>query len=223
MKSVTKSPKGKMFTNPFLEAVSKSSPLGTLLTYTGIIASFLYLNYSSGTLLQPVKIIALYLSGLFVWTFFEYILHRYIFHWVGESNTIQRFHYSVHGYHHEYPLDETRLFMPPLPGIVLSSFFLTLFYLVLGNLTFVFTAGFVNGYLLYATVHYSTHRFRQPKLKFLKALWRHHNMHHFRTPEKAFGVSSPLWDYVFGTMPPKPQVREKRVLADLQVQPVSAK
>jgi sterol desaturase/sphingolipid hydroxylase (fatty acid hydroxylase superfamily) len=28
-----------------------------------------------------------------------------------------------------------------------------------------------------------------------------HMHHHFKTPNKRFGVSSPLWDYVFGTMP----------------------
>jgi sterol desaturase/sphingolipid hydroxylase (fatty acid hydroxylase superfamily) len=30
---------------------------------------------------------------------------------------------------------------------------------------------------------------------------QHHMHHHFQTPDKRYGVSSPLWDYVFGTMP----------------------
>ncbi|MCX7670270.1 MAG: sterol desaturase family protein [Anaerolineae bacterium] len=39
---------------------------------------------------------------------------------------------------------------------------------------------------------------RRGYLKFLK---RYHMMHHFKQPDAYFGVSSPLWDMVFGTRP----------------------
>ncbi|MEX2379667.1 MAG: sterol desaturase family protein, partial [Vicingaceae bacterium] len=42
-----------------------------------------------------------------------------------------------------------------------------------------------------------------PPKNFLKQLWIHHSIHHYQEDDKAFGVSSPLWDYVFGTMPSK--------------------
>jgi sterol desaturase/sphingolipid hydroxylase (fatty acid hydroxylase superfamily) len=35
----------------------------------------------------------------------------------------------------------------------------------------------------------------------LKYLKRHHMMHHFKTPQARYGVSSPVWDVVFGTKP----------------------
>jgi sterol desaturase/sphingolipid hydroxylase (fatty acid hydroxylase superfamily) len=61
-------------------------------------------------------------------------------------------------------------------------------------------AGFILGYLAYDLIHYATHHFmmRKGALKFLK---RYHMQHHYKTPDRRFGVSSPLWDMVFGTMP----------------------
>jgi sterol desaturase/sphingolipid hydroxylase (fatty acid hydroxylase superfamily) len=58
----------------------------------------------------------------------------------------------------------------------------------------------VAGYLLYDMTHYAAHHLpmRSGYLKFLK---RYHIMHHYRTPNARFGVSSPLWDYVFRTAP----------------------
>jgi sterol desaturase/sphingolipid hydroxylase (fatty acid hydroxylase superfamily) len=53
---------------------------------------------------------------------------------------------------------------------------------------------------LYDLTHYATHHFpmRGGYAKFLK---RYHMQHHYKTPNQRFGVSSPLWDWVFGTMP----------------------
>ena len=199
--------KGKMFENPILEFLSKSSPTTTIITYGTLITTLIVLNYYYGLISNIWEGIGIYLGGFFFWTFAEYFLHRYLFHWITEHPFVQKFHYSVHGYHHEFPRDDTRVFMPPVPGIVLSSIFLGLFYLIMGAYAFIFTAGYINGYLVYSSVHYSTHKFKPPKSRWLKVLWRHHNLHHYRFPNKAFGVSSPLWDYVFGTMPPLPKKR----------------
>lgn len=209
--------KGKMFDNPMLEMLSKSSPPVTFITYGSIIFTFIFFNFYLGEIRAGGVLVSLFLGGLLFWTLAEYLLHRFLFHWINDSAFVKRFHYSVHGYHHDYPRDETRVFMPPLPGLFLSSVFLCLYYLILGDYAFMFTAGFINGYLLYASIHWSTHRFKPPRQKWLKVLWRHHNMHHFRHPDKAFGVSSPLWDFIFGTMPPKPNKDKKKVkkLADV--------
>jgi len=210
MKNVqTRNTEGRMFENPIMEALSKSSPVLHVITYGSIIGILLFIHSIYGVSLTIWQAIGLYLVGLLFWTFAEYILHRYLFHWITESPLVQQFHYSVHGYHHEFPRDEKRVFMPPVPGILMSSILLGIFSIFLGSYVYIFTAGFINGYLLYSSVHYSTHRFKPPKSKFLKTLWRHHNLHHYRFPDKAFGVSSPLWDYVFGTMPPMPNRKRK--------------
>jgi sterol desaturase/sphingolipid hydroxylase (fatty acid hydroxylase superfamily) len=61
-------------------------------------------------------------------------------------------------------------------------------------------AGFAAGYLTYDMTHYATHHVRL-NWGYFKLVRRHHMLHHAKTPEKRFGVSSPLWDYVFGTEP----------------------
>ncbi len=96
---------------------------------------------------------------------------------------------------HDYPRDEGRVFMPPLPGIAFIFIFLSAFLLVLGKYAFYFVPGLLNGYLLYSFIHWAIHKFQPPK--YFAALWRHHNMHHYRYPDKAFGVSSCIkksWD-----------------------------
>lgn len=207
--------KAKMFEqNPILEGLVKSSPGMTLFTYLSIITIELFLNWQYQIVTDWQTGVLLYTVGIFVWTFAEYMLHRYVFHWISEFPLQKKFHHLVHGFHHDHPLDEDHLFMPPAPGFLLAALFTGIFFLFMGNLAFVFTAGFINGYMIYAIIHYSTHKFKAPK--YLKPLWRHHNQHHFRYPDKAFGVSSPLWDIVFRTMPPKP-VRRKEKTNTLEV------
>jgi sterol desaturase/sphingolipid hydroxylase (fatty acid hydroxylase superfamily) len=38
------------------------------------------------------------------------------------------------------------------------------------------------------------------KSRLAQMVKHHHILHHFQDPAKRYGVSSPLWDYVFGTM-----------------------
>jgi len=49
-------------------------------------------------------------------------------------------------------------------------------------------------------IHYATHHFamRDGYLKYIK---RYHMQHHYKTPTKRFGVTSPIWDSVFNTKP----------------------
>ena len=148
----------------------------------------------------------MFIFGVLFWTLAEYLLHRFVFHWITEAKWSQRFHFILHGSHHNYPRDKGRLLMPPVPGLILASFLFFVFYCVfwllgISQLTFGFFPGFFSGYLMYSFVHRAIHVNRPPKR--FKHIWHHHNLHHFKYPNKAFGVSSIFWDKVFGTMPPK--------------------
>jgi sterol desaturase/sphingolipid hydroxylase (fatty acid hydroxylase superfamily) len=105
--------------------------------------------------------------------------------------------------HHEFPKDKDRLAMPPLLSVTIATILLLLLRLVLGDLVFAFLPGFLVGYAAYLGVHYMVHAYQPPK-NFLKALWINHGIHHYKNGEIAFGVSSPLWDYIYGTMREKP-------------------
>ncbi len=188
----------QLFENPYLEMLTKTNPIVIWSMYIPILSFILYtayskFQYSAGT------IIGLFVAGVFFWTFFEYLAHRYIFHMISESPRMKRFAYILHGNHHHYPRDRERLFMPPVPSLIISSTILGIMYLFMGAKAFMFFPGFMFGYLMYGTMHYAIHAFNPP-FKWMKPLWRNHHLHHYKDEHHGFGVSSTLWDHVFGTM-----------------------
>ena len=103
---------GRIFKSPFLEIFTKTSHVIALCTDIPLIITFMCLGVHFFPM-SVIKIIGLYVIGMLSWSLMEYILHRWIFHFVNESKWSKRFHYIVHGVHHDYPRDEERLFMPP--------------------------------------------------------------------------------------------------------------
>jgi sterol desaturase/sphingolipid hydroxylase (fatty acid hydroxylase superfamily) len=158
------------------------------------------LPYYSATKLDfsVLAVSLIFLGGIFFWTFFEYIMHRFVFHWVSDNPKIQRMSYVLHGNHHEFPRDKQRLFMPPVPSLIIASLIFLLMYAVMREYVFSFFAGFILGYLMYGSMHYAIHAWN-PRYKWMKPIWRNHHLHHYKSEEKGFGVSSHLWDKIFGT------------------------
>jgi sterol desaturase/sphingolipid hydroxylase (fatty acid hydroxylase superfamily) len=188
----------RLFKSQHLEVLTKTHPIVIWGMYVPIIIYMLYLsvstfNYSLGYLL------IIFFGGILFWSLFEYIIHRFIFHIIAESDRAQRIIYIIHGNHHEYSRDKERLFMPPIPSLILSSIIFLAMYLLIRNNVFMFFPGFLMGYLLYGTMHYAIHSWRPP-FKWMKSLWRNHHLHHYKNDNKGFGVSTTLWDRVFGTM-----------------------
>ena len=171
--------------------------------YIPIIAFMLF--YSASKInLPPSYIVLIFLSGMLTWSLFEYIIHRYVFHFMAESERAMKIVYIIHGNHHEYPRDRQRLFMPAVPSIIMASVIFSFLYFLshlfsATQIVFPFFPGFVFGYLIYGTMHYAIHAWHPP-FKWMKPLWRNHHLHHYKEQEKGFGVSSTLWDHVFGTM-----------------------
>ncbi|WP_435138760.1 sterol desaturase family protein [Formosa sp. A9] len=194
----------QIFKNPFLESLTKTNPTSNIIIYGLTIVGLIYLAIGIRGL-SPLMCLGLFVFGVLFWTFAEYMLHRYVFHWVTDAEWSQRFHFIMHGSHHEYPRDKDRLLMPPVPGLLMASVLFGVFYIIfwvlgISNLVFGFFPGFFSGYLMYSFVHRATHIKRPPKR--FKKLWLHHSLHHYKYPDKAFGVSNRFWDRVFGTMPP---------------------
>lgn len=170
-----------------------------IIVYLPIVAYFVYRAVTGGELAISSNV-GTFLSGVFVWTLAEYLLHRFVFHYEPTTGWGKKLHFYMHGVHHDYPNDSKRLVMPPSMGLPLALLFYTLFSLILSAPhLWVFFAGFLFGYICYDEIHYATHH---APLKGKVGLWikHHHVRHHYRDPERGFGVSTPLWDYVFGTM-----------------------
>src|SRR5438309_2008893 len=113
---------GTLFRNPLLERLSKTNPLVILAIYLPMCA-FLLWYFHGYVNASYLILIMVFLLGIFTWTFIEYILHRFIFHYADESTLGKRFHYLIHGIHHEYPRDEKRLVMPPVPSLMMATGF----------------------------------------------------------------------------------------------------
>ncbi|TVR86919.1 MAG: fatty acid hydroxylase [Saprospirales bacterium] len=205
MEKTNPTKEARLFKNDFLNSMTKTTPLTSVVVYFPVIIALLYVAVVINGL-PAVTVAGLFVFAFFFWTLAEYLLHRYLFHWVSDSKIVMRMHYLMHGVHHDHPRDESRLLMPPVPGLIMASFLFLIFYLIFlligqPQLSWAFFPGFFAGYLMYSFVHFSIHKFKPPE--FLKPLWIHHNLHHYKYPDKAFGVSNTFWDRVFGTMPPK--------------------
>ena len=139
--------------------------------------------------------------GLVIWTLTEYWLHRLVFHWEPDHPIGSRLHFIIHGVHHDHPNDRLRLVMPPAVSVPLAALFLWVYTLIFGTPgAYPIFAGFILGYLFYDYTHYHVHH-HTPRTKLGKRLREQHMRHHFQDHRYGFGVSSPLWDIAFGTLP----------------------
>ncbi len=195
----------RLFKSDFLEFFTHISPVAVLVIWAPVVAYFLIRairNVLAGGawLIIPVGFIA----GVAIWTFAEYTLHRFLFHYHAKGERAQRIFFLFHGVHHAQPQLKTRLVMPPVVSIPLAAIFYGLFYLVVAVLlkgpqwVEPLFAGFMVGYLAYDLIHYATHHFKM-RSGYWKYIKRYHMAHHFKAPNALYGVSSPIWDYVFKT------------------------
>ena len=195
---VENSGQAQLFKNPFLELLTKGHPALSWGIHVPILMYCFYYGYVNYNM-SVITMLGVFVFALFFWTFFEYIAHRYIFHLISEKESMQKFAYIMHGNHHHYPKDKTRLFMPPVPSLIIAAALFGIQYMVLGKYAFAFYPGFILGWLMYASMHYLIHAI-EPPFKFLQPLWRNHHLHHYRNDNLGFGVSNTLWDKIFGTM-----------------------
>ena len=188
----------RMFKSDFLEALSKVHYLVPVYIFVPVILASTYMAFFVKHI-GALVYIEYFFIGLFVWTFTEYIMHRFIFHYVPKNKIGLRLHFIFHGVHHDYPSDAKRLVLPPSVSIPLATGFYFLFNAILpANYVFGFFPGFILGYLFYDISHYAIHHFNF-KGRIWKSIKQHHMLHHYQTPSKGYGVSSPLWDKIFGS------------------------
>jgi sterol desaturase/sphingolipid hydroxylase (fatty acid hydroxylase superfamily) len=142
---------------------------------------------------QPVIWMAVYCCGLVGWTLIEYLLHRALFHHAPILS-------MIHERHHHSPQD---LIGTPAWASVLIGFVAVAgpSWAVLGfDLGTAATAGLVTGYLWYVLVHYAVHHWQPRQYSYLYRVRLRHARHHYLSHSGNFGVTTGIWDYVFGTV-----------------------
>jgi 4-hydroxysphinganine ceramide fatty acyl 2-hydroxylase len=188
----------RMFKSDLLEALSKVHFMVPVYLFVPVILGSTYLALFVKNV-GIITYIEFFVIGLFVWTFTEYIMHRFVFHYVPKNKLGLRLHFIFHGVHHDYPSDAKRLVLPPSVSIPLATAFYFLFDAILpANYVFGFFPGFILGYLFYDISHYAIHHFNF-KGNIWKKIKQHHMLHHYQAPDRGYGVSSPLWDKIFGS------------------------
>ena len=188
----------RMFKSDVFEALSKVHFTVPLYLFIPAIVYCIYRSIRSELPIWQYPLVIIF--GFLVWTLVEYVMHRYVFHFELPGKIGARVHFIVHGVHHDYPSDRMRLVMPPSLSIPLALAFFYLFkWLVPEPFFWMFFGTFLIGYLIYDIGHYAMHHFNF-KSGIFKKIKNHHMKHHYQEPEKGYGVSSPLWDLVIGSM-----------------------
>ncbi len=197
----------RLFKSDFLEFFTHVHPAVVVAIWLPVGLYFLVSAVVSVPVGAPAwHIPAGFVLGVFMWTFTEYMMHRFVFHYHPRQPWAQRIFFMFHGVHHAQPQCKTRLVMPPAASVPMAVVFIALFHVAVGVALGLpqwvnpLISGFTLGYLAYDVTHYATHHLPM-RGKLLKYLKRYHMLHHYKTPEQRYGVSSPLWDYVFHTKP----------------------
>lgn len=136
-------------------------------------------------------IVLAFIGGFLFWTLAEYIIHRWLFHHIWPLK-------PLHDLHHEHPED---LYGAPSCIAPLLIFALILAPLYQWHLSWAWaaTAGVMAGYYAYIGFHYLEHARPDFLKRTLARARRRHMLHHYADPNKNYGVSTSLWDHVFGT------------------------
>lgn len=122
------------------------------------------------------------LAGIAAWSLAEYLIHRFVLH-----RRDSRF-WPSHMTHHREPLADVGVpFYVSIPlGIGLA---------VIGGYFFL---GAFLAYVAYVALHEGLHRWKIESGHPLYNLKARHDLHH-QGFHANYGVTSPLWDVVFGT------------------------
>lgn len=209
----------RMFRSSLLDRFTRVHPAVPHVIFLPVIA---YMLYTSLQRVQLSTTALLFVGGIIVWSFLEYIMHRFVFHVTKRVEeevhqvvagldpseaVLPRLHgfnhvryFLEHGVHHDFPNDSMRLVMPPSMSVPLAVLFYFLFLFLFGGTHApALFAGLVAGYLAYDTIHYAVHHF-PGRTKIGRYLKKHHFRHHYFDSTRDYGVSSPLWDVIFGTL-----------------------
>jgi sterol desaturase/sphingolipid hydroxylase (fatty acid hydroxylase superfamily) len=136
------------------------------------------------------------MAGFVTWTLLEYVLHRSVLH-------KKTYFAPMHGEHHAAPL--SLIGTPAWVSVsVLSLAFLVPAWYWLGfNVADGLTVGVMLGYWWYGVVHHVVHhRANTASPSYFNNLRAWHMRHHYSPKSGNFGVTTSIWDHVFGTAIP---------------------
>jgi len=161
------------------------------------------------TTTHPWTAVAFFSAGCLIWTFVEYLFHRYVLHgrFPARDGIIGRFLHErldpLHWDHHARPFDgnhisgELKDLLPLFFVAAPCSFLFPV------HTAPVVLAGAVQGYVFEEWVHYALH-FSKSRFPLFRRLKKYHLYHHSpQGIDKGYGITTRLWDGVFDTRFPE--------------------
>lgn len=185
----------RLFRNERLEQLTLISPAAFAAIWLVMLTLALCASWGTASVAASIGLVLL---GVMIWTLFEYVMHRFLFHLKPKSEVGQWLIFLTHGNHHVDPGDRYRNIMPPIVSLWVVGTFWGIFVLLFGAVGSLLFLGFAIGYVVYDGIHYACHQFsmRGPVLRQLK---RHHIRHHYAKQEGNYAITAIFWDRVFGT------------------------
>lgn len=142
-------------------------------------------------------LLKLFLAGLgaFVWTFLEYVIHRFRGHKKNGNGPIRKEHLQHHA--------KANYFVQLYKKIPIAMAVLLLSSLTVGALAgttngLAFALGLTSMYFIYELTHRAFH-VHEPIIRYGLKMRKHHFYHHFGNPKNNHGVTTALWDRIFRT------------------------
>jgi sterol desaturase/sphingolipid hydroxylase (fatty acid hydroxylase superfamily) len=143
-------------------------------------------------------------AGATTWSLLEYIIHR----WFSHHPRLLKNPFGVeHTAHHS----KGNHFAPSWKKIVFAGLGVPVTLgptiLLLGMAPGIaYVAGLIGFYLIYEAFHRFEH-IHEGWGPYSRWARRHHFYHHFHNPKVNYGVTSPIWDWIFGTYVPVDTIR----------------
>ncbi|HKE55269.1 MAG TPA: sterol desaturase family protein [Pyrinomonadaceae bacterium] len=156
--------------------------------------------------------VALSATGLLSWGLIEYVVHRWVLHRVPRANFNLPGNLT-HLRHHENPLALQRLTVQLSESLPVCVVYFLLAWAISGSwqsATYLFT-GLIAGYCFYEYLDFQAHH-GTSQSRLARYFRRHHLLHHHYDATVRFGVTSPLFDYLFGTF----QLEQKKSTAMIE-------
>ncbi len=134
-------------------------------------------------------------AGAASWTAVEYGLHRFVMHELRGRGLASVEHLKHHA--------DVTYFSPASKKLASATGTTVLTYPLAASIAgrrwaIAFTAGLLAMYFGYEVAHRRTHT-HPPTSSYSRWARRNHLHHHFGAPTRNFGVTSPVWDHLFGT------------------------
>jgi sterol desaturase/sphingolipid hydroxylase (fatty acid hydroxylase superfamily) len=135
-----------------------------------------------------------FVFGCFAWTLVEYVMHM-SFHLARGKNHASR----EHLHHHAHPDYFSPALQKAAVALTIVATAVALGSLVISfKVGVAFSAGLGSGYLVYEWLHRRAH-VAAPLNRYGASIRARHFHHHFVAPNNNHGVTTSLWDRVFGT------------------------